>query len=208
MRDYLLIFRLVKAFLVTSQLQLQHQYRIQEWRRKGVEISNSAIINLGSYALLEIGPGSSVGAYTILDLTNDPNAAADGGILEARLFIGKRTAINEYNNIRAAGGTIEIGDDCLISQFVSIIASNHSIDVADLIKNIPWDTKKNWVKIGNGVWIGTHAVILPGVRIGEGSVVAAGAIVTRDVPDYAVVAGVPAKVIRMRNFAGTQDTGV
>ena len=54
------------------------------------------------------------------------------------------------------------------------------------------------VVIGNDVWIGANAVILPGVTLGNGSVIAAGAIVTRSVPDYAVVAGVPAKVIRYR----------
>ncbi|HDZ8876661.1 hypothetical protein J4G66_16215 [Aeromonas dhakensis] len=54
------------------------------------------------------------------------------------------------------------------------------------------------IKIGNDVWIGANAIILPGVTIGDGAVVGAGAVVTRDVPDYAIVVGVPAKVIRQR----------
>lgn len=57
---------------------------------------------------------------------------------------------------------------------------------------------KQKVTIGNDVWIGTRVVILPGVHIGNGSIIAAGAVVSKDVPKYAVVGGVPAKVIKYR----------
>jgi maltose O-acetyltransferase len=53
--------------------------------------------------------------------------------------------------------------------------------------------------IGNDVWIGRRVMAMPGVRIGDGAIIAAGAVVTKDVPDYAIVGGVPAKVIRFRN---------
>ena len=59
------------------------------------------------------------------------------------------------------------------------------------------ETRKG-VKIENGVWIGTRAVILDGVKIGKNSIVAAGSVVTKDVPEFAIVAGVPAKVIKLR----------
>jgi virginiamycin A acetyltransferase len=58
--------------------------------------------------------------------------------------------------------------------------------------------KNRRVEIGNDVWIGTKAIILPSVRIGDGAIVAAGAVVTKDVPDYAIVGGVPARIIRYR----------
>ena len=54
------------------------------------------------------------------------------------------------------------------------------------------------VTIGDDVWIGTRAIILPGVTIGNGVIIGAGAVVTKDVPDYAIVGGVPARVIRFR----------
>lgn len=53
--------------------------------------------------------------------------------------------------------------------------------------------------IGNDVWIGTNAVIMPGITVGNGVIIGAGAVVTKDVPDYAVVGGIPAKIIKFRN---------
>lgn len=83
--------------------------------------------------------------------------------------------------------------------------SAHSI----FYKNNPWGFHPEWVKeinynespisyIGNDVWIGTRAIIMDGVNIGDGAIVAAGAVVTKDVPPFAVVGGVPAKIIRYR----------
>jgi acetyltransferase-like isoleucine patch superfamily enzyme len=138
-----------------------------------------------------------VGSYSIIVIADDPQARP-GVDASSALIVGCRTAINEFNNIRAAGGTIRIGDDCLISQFVSIVAVNHSIDVPGPMHEAPWDQTRHSVDIGNDVWIGSHAVILPGVRIGTGSVVAAGAVVTHDVGEYSVVAGVPAQFKRIR----------
>jgi len=72
-----------------------------------------------------------------------------------------------------------------------ILSPNLSINIED----IPLNEK---VTIGNDVWIATNVVILPGVKIGDGAILAAGAIVTKDVPDYAIVGGVPAKVLKYR----------
>jgi acetyltransferase-like isoleucine patch superfamily enzyme len=142
-----------------------------------------------------IGRGSLIGAHTILDLCRDPLATKP---FQSILRIGERTAINEFNSIRAAGGEIIIGDNCMISQFVSIVASNHSIARGSPIRDQPWDTKSNRICIGDDVWIGTHAVILPGVTLGTGSVIGAGAVVTSEIPGYAVAAGIPAEVMRFR----------
>lgn len=166
----------------------------QEWWAQGVSVAPTAIIRLGPDAVLEIGEGSMIGPYTLLDLLQDPLATASRSILR----IGQRTSINEFNNIRAAGGEIVLGNDCLISQFVSIIATNHSIARERCIRDQPWDTTKVKVQIGDDVWVGTHSVILPGVTIGAGSVIAAGAVVTSDIPEYAIAAGAPAKVKRLR----------
>ncbi|MCB2204264.1 acyltransferase [bacterium] len=94
-------------------------------------------------------------------------------------------------------GSVRIGDDTLIGGFVTIIDGNHVTRNAERSireqggKQVP-------IEIGSDVWIGSNAVILQGVNIGDHAVVAANATVTKDVPEYAVVAGTPARVIRDR----------
>ena len=88
-------------------------------------------------------------------------------------------------------GGIEIGDNALIGQQVVIATLNHDITSAKRQNMLP-----SLVKIENDVWIGAKATILSGVTIGNGAIVAAGAVVTKDVPENTVVAGVPAKIIK------------
>lgn len=193
--------RIAKALCMRGVRAVRHELTVQKWREQGVEIADRTLIVCGSASRLEIAPGASIGPYTLIDLSEDPHPWPGTKPYASRLVIGRETAINEFNNIRAAGGEIRIGSHCLISQFVSIIASNHAIDGFDSVRYAPWDKSKNCVEIGDDVWIGAHAVVLPGVRIGTGAVVAAGAVVTRDVPAYAVVAGIPAQLKRFRKAA-------
>lgn len=104
--------------------------------------------------------------------------------------IGKDVFINSGCHFQDQGG-IEIGDGTMIGHNVVLATINHDLDPAQNRKNhyAP-------IKIGDHVWIGSNATVLPGVSIGEWSVVAAGAVVTRDVPSYTVAGGVPAKRIR------------
>ncbi|WP_266364653.1 sugar O-acetyltransferase [Tellurirhabdus rosea] len=104
--------------------------------------------------------------------------------------LGKNIFINHDCSFVDIGG-ITVEDDVLIGPKVSLITENHPLDPADrktlLLKPIV---------IRRNAWIGAGATILPGVTVGENSVVAAGAVVNRDVPPNTVVAGVPAKVVR------------
>jgi len=187
--------RWVKSIFRRARVDLaDSQYR-QDWWARGVSIAPHAMIKLGQNYSLEIGAGSMIGAYTLIDLSNDALAATP---VASKLNIGQRTLINEFNNIRAAGGTVTIGDNCLISQFVTIVASNHSIARDRPMRDQPWDTRRTGVQIGNDVWIGAQAVILPGVTIQTGSIIAAGAVVNSDIPEYAIAMGVPATVKRYR----------
>ena len=104
--------------------------------------------------------------------------------------VGKNVFINAGCCFQDQGG-IEIGDGCLIGQQVVIATLNHAFEPER--RN---DMTPARVTLGKRVWVGAHATILPGVRIGDNAVVAAGAVVTKDVPANTVVAGVPAKVIR------------
>ena len=116
-----------------------------------------------------------------------PPFSTDFGL---NIKIGKRVFINEGCCFQDQGG-VEIGDDVLIGQQVVIATLDHDLD-----PNKRGNMKPAPVKIGDKVWIGAHATILSGVTIGEGAVVAAGAVVTKDVPAYAVAGGVPAKIIK------------
>ncbi len=107
------------------------------------------------------------------------------------ITIGKNVFINSGCCFQDQGG-IEIGDDVLIGQQVVIATLNHDLIPQDRANMSPAP-----VKICDDVWIGAHATILSGVTIGKGAVVAAGAVVTKDVPPNAVVAGVPAKIIKI-----------
>ena len=104
--------------------------------------------------------------------------------------IGKNVYINHLCSMLDMG-TITIGDDVLIGPKVNILSEEHPVN--------PADRKALMVRpvvIKNGAWIGAGATILPGVTVGENSIVAAGAVVNKDVPDNTIVGGIPAKVIK------------
>lgn len=141
-----------------------------------------------------IGDSSSIRDFSVIVANNDKsNTLNNSGII-----IGKNTYIGEFNNIRAGGGKIVIGNNCLISQHITIVASNHSIVKSKLICEQPWSVNKNFVIIKDDVWIGANAVIMPGVTIGTGAIIGAGSIVTMDIPEYAIAVGNPAKVNKYR----------
>ena len=95
-------------------------------------------------------------------------------------------------------GPLTIGDNVMMGPDVVILTSNHNFANIDIPMSKQGFSLKP-VVIGNDVWIGTRSIILPGVTVGNGVVIGAGAVVTKDIPDYAIVGGVPAGVIRFRN---------
>ena len=107
------------------------------------------------------------------------------------ITFGKDVFVNSGCHFQDQGG-IAIGDGSMIGHNVVLATINHDLD--------PRNNRKNHyapITIGNHVWIGSNATILPGVTLGDWSVVAAGAVVTKDVPPYTVVGGVPAKVLKL-----------
>jgi acetyltransferase-like isoleucine patch superfamily enzyme len=112
-----------------------------------------------------------------------------GATGEGRLTIGDRVFINQGATVTASL-SIEIGDDCRIGDFTAIYDSDHHpVEQGADVRRAP-------VTIGRNVWIARGATVLPGATIGDHAVVAAGAVITEDVPARALVAGNPARVIR------------
>ena len=108
------------------------------------------------------------------------------------ISIGKHTIINRQCCLDGRGG-LKIGDNVSISPGVWLLTDEHDM-------NDPWFAESfGPIEIDDYVWIGSRALVLPGVKIGKGAVVAAGAVVTRDVPPYFVVGGVPARQLGTRS---------
>lgn len=95
-------------------------------------------------------------------------------------------------------GPVTIGRDVMMGPEVIVLTRNHRWDRLDIPMREQGSQPEQAVIIGDDVWIGTRAIILPGVTIGRGAIVGAGAIVTKDVPEYAIVGGNPARIIRYR----------
>ncbi len=110
-----------------------------------------------------------------------------------KLQLGAHVSINAFVHIWAQGG-IEIGDDTIIASHVSLTTLTH--DTAAPIYRETLIARP--IKIGRNVWIGTHAVILPGITIGDHAIIGAGAVVTHDIPAQSIALGVPARVTGQR----------
>lgn len=154
-------------------------------------VEDYAEVNCMTYRGIIIGDRVTIGKHAIIRPTNIYGSAIGEG-----LKIGNNSSIGPYSYI-GCSGYIEIGDNVMMSPRVSIYAENHLFDDPDLtIKE--QGVKREFVKIEDDCWIAANTVILAGVTIGRGSVIAAGSVVNKDVPPYSIVGGVPAKVIKSR----------
>lgn len=127
------------------------------------------------------------------------NAADDRGDKEPTLIIGDGTYIGRFCQINAWRRVV-IEQNVLIADRVFISDADHNCDRTDIPIGSQGTRFKGSVKLSEGCWVGIGAVILPGVTIGRNSVVAANSVVTKDVPDYAVVGGVPAKLLLIKKL--------
>ena len=113
------------------------------------------------------------------------------------LHIGSGVTVGPYMKVMTSGSVI-IEDYVLMAPEVFIIGENHRFDRRDIPIILQGNDPPETVIIKEGAWIGARAVILPGVEIGRGAIVAACAVVTKNVPDFAIVGGNPAKIIKYR----------
>ena len=117
-----------------------------------------------------------------------------------RLTLGSNVFLGDFSSINANDAEIIIGSNVAIGPMSLIQGANHAFNRLD-IPIIRQGHSPSSVVIEDNVWIGAHCTILPGVRIGSGAVIAAGAVVSKDVPGNVVAGGVPAKVMRYRDQA-------
>ncbi len=157
----------------------------------GITINDNCFINALSCGGIEIGDNFSLGRNSIIECTGVMRELGE------KLTIGNNVGIAP-NAFIAMRGKIYIGDDTIFGPGVSIHAENHIFK--DLVKPIRLQgTVRKGVFIGKNCWIGSRAIILDGVHIGDNVVIAAGAVVNKDIPDNCIAGGVPAKVIKVRS---------
>lgn len=125
----------------------------------------------------------------------------DGGIR-----IGNNVGIGANSGIYAVGGnTVDIGNYVLIGPYTYIGGHSYSFDRTDIPIALQGLNLRGGTRIEEGAWIGARATLMDGITVGTGAIVAAGAVVTKDVPPYAIVAGVPAKVVRFRTAENSSE---
>ena len=191
----ILIKFLRKSSVISGLLELSEQHQVVFDLRKLNPKSRINLRNCFYYddiRSIEFKNNTLIGPNNVFFIHDDKISH-----IKSNLIVGENTYIGEQNNIRAAGASILIGDNCLISQQVSIVSTNHGTVRDTLMNEQKWVTKGDII-IGNDVWIGCSSQILAGVKIGDGAIIAAGSLVNKDVESYAIVGGVPAKLISYR----------
>lgn len=139
--------------------------------------------------------GGSISLGTCVEVREGTVICSSGG----NISIGSNAFIGPYCVLYGHGG-LQIGADTLIAAHVVIIPANHRFEDRSATIASQGQTQLG-IKIGNDCWIGAGAKILDGVTLGDGCIVGAGAVVCNSVPDMAIVAGVPARVLRHRDHA-------
>ena len=117
-----------------------------------------------------------------------------GARIDSDLRIGNNSGVG----INCVTVAMTIGDNVMMGPECVFLPHNHRFDRTDIPMIQQGFTEDKPIHIGSDVWIGTRVIVMPGVRIGDHSVIGAGAVVTKDVPDWAVVGGCPARVLKMR----------
>ncbi|MEL7449137.1 MAG: acyltransferase [Pseudomonadota bacterium] len=118
---------------------------------------------------------------------------------EGTMRIGADTGIGANSGLYAVGtNVLEIGDNCLIGPYCYFGGTRYHFDRTDIPMRLQGNDLRGGIRVGNDCWFGAGVKVMDGITIGEGAIIASGAVVTKDVPAYAVVGGVPARILRNR----------
>ena len=175
------VFKVILSY-ISNPFSLLRMGRVGKWIdiRRGMKVNSPKNIQLGNHVM--IGRMSRLSSY-------------EGGriVIEDDCYIGQFFSI-------MAGGNVVIKKHTLIASFVAIIGENHNIDPEAGVKYGNQPLIKNDVEIGENCWIGEKVVILPGVTIGDWSIIGACSVVNKSIPSYSIAVGNPSKVIKKYDF--------
>lgn len=197
---------IMKKIQMSSRGLFHSTIRLNRWKQllkgkyvkisvRGLQYKKLLVLNdfvelKGTTNNIRFGSNSFIGKYTVIKANFDTHSF---------LEIGDNFGCAEFCFFGCAGG-IKIGNNVMIGQNVRFHAQNHVISSIEIPMSEQGTTQKGIV-IEDDCWFGSGSVVVDGVKIGKGCVIGANAVVTKDIPDYSVVAGVPAKIIRNRKKA-------
>lgn len=180
----------------------EQQVRFTRWllghriraRHPSLRCDPTAIWDYGFHDLDAIEIGQNVVVHPFAEIVvyrDSPRSRIQG-----KLILEEGAVVGSGAMIRAAGGTIRIGKNSGIAQNTAAIAANHLLRPGTAYLRTAWDEERTGVMVGNNVWVGANCVLLPGCRIGDDAVIAAGSVVRGEVPSGELWGGVPARRIR------------
>lgn len=178
----------IGLLFIGRNVTIEHARKIRSG--KNLIINNSCYINALSINGIVLGDNVSIGRNSTIVCTGVVSSVGVG------IKIGSGTGINDLAYLGGQGGIV-IGEDVIIGPGVKIFSENHNYSDNEIPIKMQGVTRKE-VVIGNNCWIGANAIILAGVTLGDGVVVAAGSVVTKSVPSNSLIAGVPAKFVKFR----------
>lgn len=157
---------------------------------KFLRLGNQVYVSALSKNGIQFGDNVSIGAFSRVIVSTSLNEIGD------KISIGNNVGIGEFAYLGGAG-SLEIGDECIIGQYLSCHPENHNYQDTTISIRHQGVTRKG-IKIGKNCWIGSKVTILDGVEIGNGSIIAAGSVVTKSFPENSIIGGVPAKLLKTR----------
>lgn len=199
---------LMRGLLLTRKaLVLERGARISD---PGNLRSGGGLVRIGAHSRIECTSRGGVSLGRNFKLGAFSRIVASGTLsdLGKGVTVGDNVGISEFAYIGGAGG-VRIGSDVIIGQYFSTHPENHIFSDPDVPIRQQGVTREG-IEIGPDCWIGAKVTVLDGVSLGRGCVVAAGSVVTRSFPDFAVIGGVPARVLKMRGpapAAGPREKG-
>lgn len=185
----LLLLRNPKGMLLGTGVSFFNSSKIKwgKFLRLGNQVYLSALSKNG----IQLGDNVSIGAFSRIVVSTTLQDIGD------KIVIGNNVGIGEFAYLGGAGG-LEIGDECIVGQYLSCHPENHNYKDLNVPIRHQGVTRKG-IKIGKNCWIGSKVTILDGVQIGDGSIIAAGSVVTVSFPKNSIIGGVPAKFLKNRN---------
>jgi acetyltransferase-like isoleucine patch superfamily enzyme len=172
----------------------QQRRRFEAWRKETnarSAISEDLLLSGNSepFKWISIGASTEIQRHCVIWIGEDESK-------DPRLTLGEKVFVGQGTHLSVMC-PMKIGNHSLIGAYSYLLTNNHRFEV----RNIPIHDQGHIVKpliIGEDVWIGAHCVIMPGIQIGRGAIIGAGSVLTKDVPEYEIWAGTPAKKIGTR----------